>query len=81
MRRVHYQISIRKNSHIAKTNIPVVSKRHGWTRVNGVLETLWIEGEVLPRRLIDIYQDFIDTHSDEEGEEEGSDAELDGKVD
>ena len=80
MRRVHYQISIRKKSHIAKTNIPVVW--HGWTRVNGVLETLWIEGDVLPRRLIDIYQDFIDTHSDEEGEEEeDSDAELDGKVD
>ena len=80
MRRIHYEISIRKNSRIAKTNVPVVSKMHGWTRVNCVLETLWIEGDVLPRRLIGIYQDFIDTHSDEEGEE-GSYAELDGKVD
>ena len=33
----------RKNSRIAKTNIPVLSKMIVWTSVNGVLKTLWID--------------------------------------
>ena len=48
VRRVNYQLSIWKNSHIAQPNIPVASERHGWTRVNGVLEPLWVDGQVLP---------------------------------
>ena len=81
VRRVNYQISIWKNSHIAQPNIPVPSERHGWTKVNGNLEPLWIEGQVLPQRLADILQETIDADSDEEGEEEDSDVEVDDIVD
>ena len=52
-----------------------------WTSGNGVLETLWIGGEELPRKLVDIYQDTMNIHSEEEGGEEGSDAELHSIVD
>ena len=81
IKRVNYQISIWKSSHIAQPNIPVPSERHGWTRVNGDLEPLWIEGQVLPHRLADILLDTIDADSDEEGEEEDSDVEVDDIVD
>ena len=78
---VNYHLSIWKNSHKAQPNIPVASERHGWTRVNSVLEPLWIEGQVLPQRLADILQDTIDADSDEEGKEEDSDVEVDDIVD
>ena len=81
VRRVNYQLSIWKNSHIAQPNIPVASERHGWTRVNGVLEPLCIKGQVLPQRLADILQDTIAADSDEEGKEEDSDVEIDDIVD
>ena len=81
IRRVNYQISIWKNSHIAQPNIPEPSERHGWTRVNGALEPLWIEGQVLPQRLADILLATIDADSDEEGEKEDSDVEVDDIVD
>ena len=80
VRRVNYQLSIWKNSHIAQPNIPVASERHGWTRVNGVLQPLWIEEQVLPQRLADILQDTIDADSDEDCEED-SDVEVDDIVD
>ena len=78
VRRVNNQLSIWKDSHIAQPNISIASERHGWTRVNGVLEPLWIEGQVLPQRLADILQD---ADSEEEGEEEDSDVEVDDIVD
>lgn len=73
VRRVNYQVAVWKSSHIAKPNIPQASERHGWTRVDGVLEPLWIEGQVLPQRLADILQDTMDVNSDEEEEEESDD--------
>ena len=77
LRRVNYQVSIWKSSHIAEPVIPVASEGHGWTRVNGGVEPLWIE-DVLPRRLVDIVQDTVDADSDEENE---SDIELDNIAD
>ena len=79
VRRVNYQVSIWKSSHIAEPNIPVPSDRHGWTWVNGVLEPLWIDGQVLPQRLADILQDTIDADSDDDDEDDDdqSDVELD----
>lgn len=42
---------------------------HGWTMVDGNLEQLWYEGEVLPQQLADIATDSgeDDTESDDDG--------------
>ena len=81
VRRINYQLSIWKNSHIAQPSIPVPSERHGTTRVNGVLEPLWIEGQVLPQRLADILMDTIDDDSTEKEEEEDDDEKIYDVVD
>ena len=62
-----------EDSHIAEPDIPAPYDGHGfgWTRVNGMLEPLWIEGDLLPPQLVDILQETIDADSeDEESEEE-----------
>ena len=67
----------------SQPKIPVPSEKHGWTRVNGVLEALWIVGQVLPQRFADILQDTIDADSDYDAEEdeEGDDEEIYDVVD
>ena len=53
-----------KNQYITKSYIPVASKMHSSIRGNGVLETLWIEGELLQQRIVDNKMDTLDTQSD-----------------
>lgn len=69
IRRVNYQVSIWKNAHIAQPNIPTPSEDHGWTRVNEMIEPLWIQGDILPSSMVDMLQDTLEEESSEEDEE------------
>ena len=74
IRRVNFQVGVRKRTEIPKPSIPDVKCGHGWVVTDGKLEPLWYMGEVLPQKLIDIVDESM--NSDEDSELEDSDAEY-----
>lgn len=42
--------------HITDPDIPLATDGHGWTMVDGKMEPLWYDGDVLPQQLIDIVE-------------------------
>ena len=47
-----------------------MSEEYGWTIVNGYLEPLWIEGDLLPPRMVDILEETLEGEGDKDDEEE-----------
>ena len=68
-------MSIWKNTHIPDPEIPAVLEEYGWTIANGYLEPLWIEGDLLPPRMVDIFEETLEGEGDKYDEEE-SDVDL-----
>lgn len=69
IRRVNFQVSIWKNAHIAQPDVPTPSEDHGWTLVNGMIQPLWVQGDILPSSMVPILQETLDEESSEEDEE------------
>jgi hypothetical protein len=63
IRRVNYQVGIWKNAHIAAPNIPTDMKEHGWLEVDGSVEPLWIDGDILPRQMSTVLQDVLESEN------------------
>ena len=71
IRRVNYQVCVWKRAHELFPEVPSPLEGHGWTMVNGCMEPLWTDGDILPTRMLDI----LDTC--ESDSEDDSDVELD----
>lgn len=84
IRRVNYQVSIWKNSHIPKPNIPAANDGHGWILVEGKLEPLWYADDALPQSLINICLNPTDDNTDkndDDDDEEDDDGIIDVTLD
>lgn len=66
IRRVNYQVAIWQRAHEPHPTIPPPTENHGWTEKDGMLEPLWIQGDVLPTMLIDILEETIKTNEAED---------------
>ena len=73
IKRANYQAAIWKRAHIAKPDIPSPSNGHGWTIQDGILEPLWFEGDVLPRRLADLVEEVAES---DDSSDDGTRADL-----
>ncbi|KAH3891900.1 hypothetical protein DPMN_016010 [Dreissena polymorpha] len=60
IRRVNYQVGIRKKSHIPDPDIPLATEEHGWTNNTdtGLIEPPWIDGDILPPQIVDVLEDM-----------------------
>ena len=70
IRRVNYQVGIWKRAHITDPDIPLATDGHGWTMVDGKMEPLWYDGDVLPQQLIDIVEGSP-TDDEDESDDDG----------
>ena len=70
IRRANYQAAVWKRSHIADPNIPDDMQEHGWTYTDGVMEPLWISGDILPKKSIGSLQEALEEDSDDEDDDE-----------
>ena len=68
IRRVNYQLGIYKQAHIPNPDIPKPTDGHGWTMIDGKLEPLWFDGDVLPRQLVDIAETVISSDDDSDSD-------------
>lgn len=66
IKRVNFQVAVWKNAHIAMPNMPVNMENHGWTRTDGNMEPLWIEGDILPQQLFGILEETLEADSDDD---------------
>ena len=73
IRRVNYQVAIWKRSHIANPDIPPATDSHGWTIIDGKLEPLWYDGDMLPKQLTDIVDRSSGDTSDSDSESDDED--------
>ena len=71
IRRVNYQVGIWKKASVPDPDIPEPTDGHGWHVIDGKLEPLWFEDDLLPKQLVDILIDAEeeDNMSDSESEE------------
>ena len=69
IKRANYQSAIWQNAHVANPVIPTPNESHGWTDQNGNLQPLWIEGDILPPRMVDILEGSIESIGAGEDEE------------
>jgi hypothetical protein len=60
IRRANCQVGFWKRAHIAVFHTPDPTAGHGWTMLDGHLEPLWYDGELLPQQLADIAEGIID---------------------
>lgn len=65
IRRVNFQVGIWKRAHIANAGTPEANDGDGWALVQGRLEPLWYDGDVLPQQLADIAEDPAKVSDDE----------------
>ena len=73
IKRVNYQVAIWKRAHVPEPDLPGATMGHGWTLVDGILEPLWYEGEILPQQLTDIANPRHSEASDDEGDDDSED--------
>ena len=71
IRRTSYQVAIWKRALDPNPSVPD-PEGHGWTRVDGKLEPLWYEGNILPQALVDASVDHSEraVESDDDSEED-----------
>ena len=60
------QVAIWQRAHEPHPTIQPPTENHGWTEKDGILEPLWIQGDVLRTTLIDILEDTIKTNEAED---------------
>ena len=75
IKRANYQVGIWKQANIPDPVIPNPVDGHGWTLVDGNIEPLWTDGDVLPQQLTDILEGTMNEAA-EDDENEGEDVEL-----
>ena len=75
IRRVNYQVGIWKRAYIAEPEIPNPADGHGWVMVDGRLEPMWCEGDILPRQLTSILESVVQSE-----EEDDSDSDVEDSV-
>ena len=61
IKRVNYQASRIKKSHITFPDIPDPDRVHGWVKVDGKLEPLWTDGDILPSHIIDLMSEELES--------------------
>ena len=67
---MNYQVAIWKRAHVPDPHIPVPSDDHGWTMIEGKLEPLWYEGDMIPIELADISEGPA-FETDDDGDSDG----------
>ena len=67
--RSNYQVGVWKHAHIAKPEIPSPLAGHGWTMVDGHIEPLWIEGDIMPQELADMLEAAVGDVAQQDDEE------------
>ncbi len=72
----NFQTRIWKLAHIAKPFVPNAIEGHGWTLNTGIMQPKWIDGEVVPRKLVDILEKTIEGELDNSDSDTDSDNEL-----
>ena len=82
--RSNFQTRIWKLANIPKPSVPRADEGHGWIQEDGVMMPKWTEGEVMPRQLIDLLGDELESEnksdSDSDSESELGDDHLLDKV-
>ena len=72
IRRANYQMCINRNAHIPVADVPSPTDGHGWQLVDGNLEPLWFDGEIVPPVVVenagDDNQELTDSENDSEDE-------------
>ena len=68
IKRVNYQVAIWKRSNELHPHIPPPVGDHEWMKgEDGMMETLWIGGSILPTELTDSIENTMDVDSDKSG--------------
>ena len=70
IRRVNYQLGIRKREQIANPDVRAASDGHGWILVDGKLDPFWYEVCVLSQQLADIAEGSLDISVEDSDSEE-----------
>ena len=76
IKRVNYQLSICKRSHIQHPQVPD-PEGHGWVHVNNRLEPLWYDCQMLPQDLADVAANQYINESEDVSESEESNFDMD----
>ena len=64
IRRANYQVTIWK-----RANVPSPKDGHGWTTIStGHLESLWVDGPILPQVLADKVEGLVDSGDSDDWE-------------
>ena len=53
-------MAVWKRAHLNNPEIPNPSEDHGWKVIDGTIEPLWVNGEVIPPKLADILEGTVD---------------------
>ena len=80
VRRANYRVGIWKQVHVPKPDIQDPAEVHGWQIVNGEIEPVWLEGDVMPIVLADILEDHSEKEDDnvsDESDKSGDEYESD----
>ena len=80
VRRANYRAGIWKQVHVPKPDIQDPFEVHGWQIVNGEIEPVWLEGDVMPIVLADILEDHLEKEDDnvsDESDKSGDEYESD----
>ena len=54
LKRVNYQVGIRKITHIARPLYPEPTHENGWQCVDVMIEPKWVSGDFIPKQLADV---------------------------
>ena len=69
VRRLNYRVGIWRQVHVPKPDIQDPVEVHGWQTVNGEIEPVWLEGDVMPIVLADILEDHLEKEDDNVSDE------------
>ena len=73
IRRANYQMCINRNAHVPVLDVPSPTEGHGWQMVDGNLEPLWFDGDLVPPVVVD---NADDNQGNSDSEEDTADEDL-----
>ena len=71
--RCNFQTGIWKLAHVPEPEVPRPTDGHGWVMEDDIMKPKWTNGIVMPKKLVDILEEIVDT--------DDSDSDLDSESD